>query len=238
MLDAQRQQAIDRVRADVVPAYGGRLLCLALYGSGVGDDYVAGKSDLNFAIVLDRVGIGDLRQLRAWLPAWHELGVGTPLVIDSSFLRRALDVFPIELEDIRAAHIVVAGDDVFAGLELAAVDLRRELEQEARAKLLRLRMAYAESGGRREDIESLMSQSVVSFVVIMRAMLRLRVAQAPMRLLPVIALFEEAGGCRLPAIRQAAHVKLGTASPSGDGEADFAAYLEEVEKVIAIIDQL
>lgn len=238
MVDVQRQKAIDRVLGDVASAYGTRLLCLALYGSGLDDDYVPGKSDLNFAVVLDRIGIDDLRKLRGLLSAWHGLAVGTPLLIDRDFLQHARDAFPIELEDIRAAHLLLAGDDLFTDLQIAAADLRRELEQEARAKLLRLRVVYAESGGSREDIGELMIQSVKSFVAIMRAILRLLGDEPPMRLLPAITRFEEARGSRLPTIRHIAQVKLGDATWSDDADAQFAAYLGEVEAVVAVIDKL
>lgn len=238
MLDAQRQKAIDRVRGDVTSTYGARLLCLALYGSAVDDDYVPGKSDLNFAVVLDRIGIDDLRKLRGLLPSWHGLAVGTPLLIERDFLQHARDVFPIELEDIRAGHLLLAGDDLFTDLQIAAADLRRELEREARAKLLRLRVLCAESSGSREDIEGLMVESVKSFVAIMRAILRLLGDDPPMRLLPAIERFEEARGRRLPTIRHIAQVKLGSATWADDADAQFAAYLAEVEAVVAIVDKL
>lgn len=238
MLDPRREEAISRVRRDVTSAFADRLLCLVLYGSGIGDDYVAGRSDLNIAVVLDRVGIPDLKRLRSWLPSWQKLGVGVPLFIDRAFLDRARDVFPIELEDIRAAHLLLAGEDLFSGLQIAPADLRRELEQEVRAKLLRLRTAYAESSGNAEEIRELMAQSVKSFAVIIRACQRVHGEAPPLRLLDVLARFEEAHACQLPAMRLAAEVKLGIATWSGDAETRFAAYLAEVEALVAVVDRL
>jgi hypothetical protein len=235
---AQRQKAIDRVSSDVSAAFGARLVCLALYGSGVGQDFNPRASDLNFAIVLDRVDVGDLRRFHHWLPAWHRLGVATPLLIDRDFLRRARDVFPIELEDIRGAHRILAGEDVFSGIEVAAEDLRRELEQEARGKLLRLCVGYAETGGRKRDIEELMVQSVKSFAVIMRGVLRLRTGDAPPGLELTIASFEQSSAQEFPAMLRAARVKLATAAWDGDAESRFAAYLCEVERLVGVVDQL
>jgi hypothetical protein len=238
MAAAQRQKAIDHVTSDLTAAFGERLVCLALYGSAVGDDFVPRASDLNFAVVLDRIDAGDLRRFHDWLPTWHRMGVAKPLLIDRDFLQRARDVFPIELEDIRAAHRILAGEDVFSGIQVAAQDLGRELEEEARGKLLRLRVAYAESGGRKKDIEALMVESVKSFAVIMRGVLRLRGGNVPMGLKATIATFEEDHSQKFPVMLEAARIKLETSAWDGDAEARFASYLSEVERLVVIVDRL
>jgi hypothetical protein len=238
MAAAQCQKAIDQVTSDLTAAFGERLVCLALYGSAVGDDFVPRASDLNFAIVLDRIDAGDLRRFHDWLATWHRMGVAKPLLIDREFLQRAADVFPIELEDIRAAHRILAGEDVFSGIQVAAEDLRRELEEEARSKLLRLRVAYAESGGRKKEVESLMVESVKSFAVIMRAVLRLRGDNAPTGMEATIAIFEQGHSRKFPVMREAARVKLETSAWGTDAETRFASYLGEVECLVGIVDRL
>ena len=232
-----RQKAIDRIAADVPPAFGKRLVCLAAYGSGVTEAFIPGTSDLNVAIVLDRVGLDDLKILQRWLPAWRKLGVATPLLVDVEYLERACDVFPIELGDIRAAHRLLAGDDVFATLHIHAADLRRQLEQEARAKLLRLRVAYAEAAGAAE-VEALMHASVKSFLVIMRGVVRLQTGAAPEGLLALIEKFEELNGADLAGMRSATRVRLGHEKWSGATDAAFAAYLADAERLVAVVDRL
>ena len=92
MARVQPQQAIDCVTVDVPKTFGDRLICLALYGSAVHQGFIQGRSDLNFAIILQRVTQEDLEALHKLLPAWHQLGVATPLVIDLDFLEHARDL--------------------------------------------------------------------------------------------------------------------------------------------------
>jgi hypothetical protein len=139
---------------------------------------------------------------------------------------------------MRDAHRVLAGEDVFAGLRIDTADLRRQLEQEARGKLLRLRVAYAETSGRRADVESLMHDSVKSFLIVMRGVVRLRNGAAPGGLLALIEQFEELTGDKVPGIRAATRVRLGHEKwPSGT-DAAFAAYLHDVERLVAVVDRL
>jgi hypothetical protein len=46
--------------ADYRQVFGESLLSIILYGSGSGDDYRPGKSDLNFLMILDDGGLGML----------------------------------------------------------------------------------------------------------------------------------------------------------------------------------
>lgn len=224
--------------ADVPPAFGERLVCLALYGSAVTEAFIPDTSDLNVAIVLDRIGIDDLKAMRRLLPAWRKLGIAPPLLIDLDYLERARDVFPIELEDIRAAHEILAGNDVFANLRIERSHLRHELEQEARGKLLRLRVAYANSADGRAAVETLMRNSVNSFLIIMRAVVRLEAGEAPVPLLALIDRFEALTGERLPGIRRATRVRLGQEKWPATNDTAFIEYLGDVERLVAVVDRL
>jgi hypothetical protein len=233
---AQRQRAIERVSSDVDRAFGNRLVCLALYGSAANESFIPERSDLNFAIVLEAVTIEDLQALQPLLPAWHRLGVGTPLVVDLDFLEHARDVFPIELEEIRSSHRLLAGRDVFSPLDIAAVDLRRQLEQEARAKLLRLRVQYAETGGKHRQVEALMRDSLTSFLVLIRAVLRLHDQSVPAAQAAVLDHLEALTGESFAAIRDIVGVKAG--EPVAAADSLFRRYLGDVERLVRAIDQL
>ncbi len=237
MAQAHLQQAIDRVSIDVPQAFGDRLVCLALYGSAANEAFIPGRSNVNFAVVLERVTVEDLKRMQRLLPAWHRLGVVTPLLIDLDFLEHARDVFPIELEDIRSSHRVLAGSDVFAQLRIDTTDLRRQLEQEGRSKLLRLRVQYAETAGRSRDVEALILDSVASFLVIARSVLRLDASSAPTEPLLLLDRLETFAGESFAGLRQAAKAKTGESFASGP-DAAFGDYLADVERLVRVIDRL
>src|SRR6185295_5262006 len=139
-----------------------------------GDDFIPGKSDLNFAIVVQRLIFPHLKALHAHLPAWHKLGAATPLLLDRRWIERSRDVFPMEFHDIKAQHRVLYGEEVFATLPIDSRHLQYQSEHEARGKLLRLRALYAEVGADRKRLEHLMLDSVKTFVIIMRNSIRVR----------------------------------------------------------------
>jgi hypothetical protein len=237
MPHAQRQQAIDRVSADVSKAFGARLVCLALYGSATNEAFIPERSDLNFAVVLQDIRLEDLQALQGVLRAWHRLGVATPLLVDLDFLRRACDVFPIELEEIRSSHRVLAGRDVFAPLHIELLDLRRQMEQEARGKLLRLRLQYAETAGKRADVEALMLDSLTSFLVLVRGVLRMYGEVVPTAVPLLLDRFESLTTEPLAAIRAVAGAKAGEAFAT-TADSLFRDYLGDVERLVRIIDRL
>ena len=125
MVDATTEKAIAQVVEQARAAFGSDLVSIVLYGSAAGEDFVPGRSDLNFALVFERVTFAHLKRLHAHLPGWHKLRVGTPLLFDRRSLDRARDVFPMELHDIKAQHRVLYGEEVFATLVIVPASLVR-----------------------------------------------------------------------------------------------------------------
>jgi len=236
MLDAQSEKAITRVAEQVRLLFGKDLVSLALYGSAAGEDFVPGKSDLNFAIVLEHVTFPHLKALHQHLPKWHKARVATPLLLDRQFLDRARDVFPMEFHDIKEQHRVLYGEEVFATLAIDGRHLRYQAEHEARGKLLRLRTLYAEVGAQRKRLEALMLDSAKTFVIIMRNFVRLRRGESHTRYLQVIDEFEQHCRQTFPAIRHLVQVKLGMQRWADGIEDTFRAYLDEVERLIDLIE--
>jgi hypothetical protein len=238
MLDARSERTLADVTERLRALCGERLLCLALYGSGIGSDYVAGVSDLNLVIVLTQIDRTTLTELRAQIKAWHKLRVATPLVIDESFLRAAADVFPIELHDIKDGHRLLAGQDVFAALEIHDHNLRHQLEHEARGKLLRLRELYLEVGDNRGRLQELMLDSLTTFLTVMRTVVRMRGTTSVLSAADTFDRFCQDFTVSLPTISRLLQVKLGREPWPGNTEDVFHAYVGEVERVVQIVDQV
>ncbi len=114
-----------------------------LYGSGARGEFVPGVSDLNLLVVCEALDVGTLRRISGVMAGLRRQKQPPPLLIERREWERATDVFPIEITDMQVAHAVLRGPDPVAGLDVDPVDLRRALEAELRARLLRLRQAYA-----------------------------------------------------------------------------------------------
>jgi len=172
--DAAVEAEIAAFTRDVQAALCDRLLSLALYGSAAGEDWVAQRSDTNVAIVVGRVTPEVLEALVPVVARRRGKRFSLPLVVDREYLEAARDTFPMELEDIRRQHRMLAGPDPFAGLGIDRAALRRQCEHEARGKLLRLRARFLDAAGRPAALEQLMVESLKSFLVVLRHLVRLR----------------------------------------------------------------
>jgi len=237
MLDARTEKAIAQVAQGVRQAFSTNLVSLVLYGSAAGDDFVPGRSDLNFAIVLERLTFVHLKALHQHLPQWHKLGVATPLLLDRRWIERSRDVFPMEFNDIKAQHRVLYGEELFATLRIDHRHLRYQSEHEARGKLLRLRALYAEVGADRKRLERLMLDSVKTFVIIMRNFIRLRGGEGAARYLPVLEQFESHFTVAFPTMRHLIGIRFGTEAWADGIEETFTSYLDEVERLIDLVDR-
>ncbi len=238
MLDVGTEAIIAKVTEQIRHSFGAELVAIVLYGSAAGDDFVAGRSNVNLVIVVERLTFNHLKPLHQLLPKWHKLGVATPLLLDRDALRRARDVFPMEFCDIKAQHRVLFGEEVFARLEIDRRYLRYQSEYEARSKLMRLRALYAEVGADAARLESLMLDSVKTFAIIMRSFIRVRSGGGQHGYLEVLAEFEAHFDARFPVIGQLLRIKLAGGTWDKDREATFQAYLEEVERLVDLVDRL
>ena len=235
--DAATEQALERFGAEVRGALGSHLVCLAVYGSAAGHDWVAGRSDVNVAIVVDRVSL-DVLDALAPVVAGRPAGFALPLVLDPEWLADARDTFPMELSDVASQHRLLAGRDVLADVVVERGAVRRECEQEARGKLLRLRALYLETAGDAAALERVMTGSLKSFLVILRHLLQLNGGAAATGYADVLRAAETTLGA-LPVMRKLLEHRAGTAPLAPPAlRREFGSYLDEVERIVAALDQL
>jgi hypothetical protein len=236
--DGRSDADITAFARDVEAALGAHLRCLALHGSAAGSDWVAGRSDVNTAIVVDRVTVDLLEALAGVVARWRARNFATPVVMDEEYLVRARDVFPMELEDIRRQHRLLAGRDLFLGLQLDRDAIRRECEREARGKLLRLRARFLDAADQPAALEELMVESLKSFLIVLRHLLRLQGVDGRDDYASVLASGEGLLGA-LPEMRRLLGHRSGDrAIDRRELRSHFAAYLGEVERIAALVDAL
>src|SRR5207244_1906586 len=104
---------------------------------------------------------------------WGGGGDPGPLILTEREWRTSADAFPIEYEDIREAHRVLAGRDPWRGVTVQREHLRDQLEHELMGKLVRLRQAYAALRGDPKQLARVSVGSAAGFFTMLRATLRL-----------------------------------------------------------------
>ncbi len=148
---------MDRARplaADLQRLFGTRLQSLVVYGAVDPEE-----SDLHTLALVDKVTFHDLAACVPLVPGWRRAGLAVPLLLGRDEFARTLDVFPIEWGDIIARHVVIVGDDPFAGLRVDDADLRRACELQTKSHLIHLREGYLETSGQPAAVAQLVADS-------------------------------------------------------------------------------
>ena len=231
-LDSRAGQQLDAYVAEVMQALGGDMVGVVLYGSAAGVDWVSGRSDINIAIVVRRAAVAALDALAPVIARWRGKGFALPVLLDQDEVAQASHLFPMELDDIRRQHRLLAGSNPFAAVATDDAALRRECAQEAFGKLLRLRAYYVEHTGRPADLGAMMVDSVKSFITVIRHLLRLRGAAEPRDFAAVLTAGEALIG-PLPAMRRVLEQRESNAT---GGLSDLAGtYVDEVERLVGAV---
>lgn len=228
-LEAAIERLVSELAGAVQPACS-----IVLYGSAARGDWDTARSDVNLLVVVDDPSPAALERLTPAVTEWHSAGYTPPLLLGRSEWRRATDVFPIELVDMRLAHRVLAGPDPLAGLEVAAVDLRRALESELRGKLMRLRQAFVRFHDVRPTLGGFATASCSELLVLLRASAVLLGRDPGSTAASAIDALAAEMGDSAAAVREVALHRRDTewsCSPE-----HFAEYLEAIRRVADLVD--
>jgi hypothetical protein len=134
--------ALERLRADLTAAAGDNLAGLVVYGSLARGRYRAGRSDVNLVVLLRDTSAEALSAVSPALrSAWAAIGV-EPLLLSPGEVAAVAAAFPSKFLDIVDHHLVLAGEDPFATLEVPREALRQRVAQALRNLQLRLRRRY------------------------------------------------------------------------------------------------
>ena len=226
---------------DLKQTHGKNLALVVLYGSAATGDFLAQTSDYNLLIALHQIRPKDLRAAQAPMREWRRMGHPLPVYFTVSELQNAADVFPIEFLQMKKARVVLYGEDLLANLNITDDFLRHQTEYELRSKLIQLRRLYIPASVSVENLENLMTESLVSFSALFRAVLLLYGVEPPVTKQEVITAtvkhlkingepFEKIFDIR----RNSASNKLDEISANHL----FSDYMEQVERVIDAVDDI
>jgi len=234
---AGHDRALEDLTRGLRTALGDDLVALMLYGSAARGAHVPGRSDVNLLVVLRDASADVLRRAAPALAAWARQHHAPPLIQTEADWAASADVFPIELEDIRDAHRVLAGRDVLSAIRTNPEDLRRELEREARGKLIRLRAAYAATLRDGRALGALLAESVGTFVVLFRAALRLAKLPVPADAAEVVKATGALGGFEAGAFDWALSARAAKKTPAlSPDDPIAAAYLAAVGRFVQYVN--
>jgi hypothetical protein len=169
-LSSRQRGALGALVADLSSAFGTRLLSVVVYGL---DEASSDHDDIHSLALVEHMAADDLRPLVPLARGWGRRGLGVPLILTRHEFSRTLDAFPLEYGNIIASHVVIFGDDPFAGIEVADADWRRGCEQQAKSHVIHLREGYLETEGDPRRASRLIAASVPAFRTVLVNIVRL-----------------------------------------------------------------
>jgi predicted nucleotidyltransferase len=232
-------EVIPGLIGDYTRVFGEDLISICLYGSGARGDYIPGRSDLNFLIILTEEGMTKLDKAFRVVARWRRRHVATPLCMTTEYLTTSLDTFPLEFLNIKRHYRVVWGEDPLTGVTIGKNKLRLQLEREIKGKLLQLRAAYLASRGWKWNLVTLATQSLTSFVSIFQGVLYLRGKEIPhKRDESIEAIAGETGLAPEPFARLLAVKEGRLRLPARELKQLVMNYMEEVRRLASWIDKM
>ena len=230
-------EVFDEVTQDCREAFGDELQGIFLFGSGAGSEYVPGKSDINFLILVTPGGMDVLERIVPFFRRWRRRRITLPLVLTREYIHSSLDTFPIEFFNIRERHATVYGEDILATLEIDPEKLRLQCEREIKGKLLHLRQGFLVVGRNRRRIQELIASSITPFVSVFRALLFLKGAASDADGMEIFRTTSREYSLDFELFRDLLRLKRGNLRLNGPAlQVKLKAYLGEVEKLSRIID--
>ena len=239
MANASLESTLAQFTQELRELLGNQLLAVVLYGSAAGENFVPGSSDLNTAIVVQRMGFEVLKKLQPRMESWHKRGFAVPLIVDRHFLHQSRDVFPMEFSDIKEQHRTLWGEEIFRPLAIGGEYVRFLAEHEARGRLLRLQALYLECAGEPPRLRQILLDSLKTFLTLMRHLLRLQGKSGVQNYGEVLSLFEQHFQVSFPEMRCLIAIRQGVKNwPHEPATELFREYLEDVQRLVSLIDVL
>jgi hypothetical protein len=164
---SSQTSAIEALARDLEEVFGARLRSLVAYPGSHRDGSV------HSCAIVDGLAFQDLVKCLPFTDRWHHRRVAVPLMLSAQELARTVDIFPLEYSTIVADHAVVRGVDPFAAVTIAAEDVRRATEAQAKSHLIHLREAYLESRGEPTRIAQLVAASAAPLRALLANIARL-----------------------------------------------------------------
>jgi hypothetical protein len=235
----QPQEVFVPLTQDYLKVFGNDLVSLIVYGSAASGAYVKGHSDINLLIVLTDAGLSRINAAFDTVKSWKKRKVATPLVMTKSFIETSLDSYPIEFLNMKNSHVPVYGEDVLANLAFQPADLRLQIERELKGKIILLRQGYLETEGSARQVKQLIRKSFTAFVSIFNALLYLKREKTPQSKQETIQEICDLFSMDAALFKQCSDIREGKDKLTGpEIIATFNKYLQEVEKISIIVDEL
>lgn len=224
---------------ELLTDFSGIIHSVHVVGSAVTPDYNEKTSDINSLIVLNEMDFGFIRSLAATGKKYKKKAIAAPLIMTPRYIRNSLDVFPVEFLDLRLIHKTLYGEDILKDLPIDKPHLRIQCEREIKTRLIGLRQGYVSTLNDERLLAGQLSQSIVGYIPLFRAVIYLMGKEPPVPKRDVIDEVSRATGIEMDTFMRVLRLRQqGTVLPKKDIPPLFENYYNATERLGAVIDGL
>ncbi len=241
-LEKLKPEAANRIKPflnEILDGYQDRIHSIHVTGTAITDDFDEKASDVNSIFVLKKM---DLKFLELLAPLGKKYGkqrVAAPLIMTPDYIKTSLDVFPLEFLNFKLIHSTLFGEDIFAGIEIDRMDLRRQCERELKVKLIWLRQGYLSSLGDRKVLTGRFANSITGYIPLFRGIIVLLGKEPPVRQGEVISALSGAANINTDIFAKVLKEKHAKVKLSIDElNTIFEDYYSATEKLREIVDEI
>ena len=226
------QYVIKPYLSGLLDLHGENIVSIVLYGSATGKYFIHKKSDINLAVIFNKLEFQQLKDSLKLINSGISKRITAPLLLSVAHLESSKDTFPVEFIEIKENNILLYGKDIFSDLKIDETNIRLFCKREIEGKLIRLRQAYLEIGLKRKGVETLMKESLYSMIQIFRAFLRSRIPNPPVDKEDILIKFCNHYGLAKDVFIAILRDRMNDEKIKGeDAEVFFEKYLKEIEKI-------
>lgn len=223
---------LERLVRDLKRTLEGNLRSVVLYGSAARGDHAARTSDLNVMVEVTEGLPERLEPVAAVHRRWIREGNPPFLLVTTEWLRNSTDVFPLEFQDMLAAHRLLHGEDPLGAVTVSPEHLRHQCEHEIRSIVLKLRSGYLDAFEKASRLLDLIVASYGSVATVARAALRLAGDEVPSHSGDVFEAVAKRFGLDPGPLHEVAALKRG--GRAGDHERMKSVFLGYFDQVLAL----
>jgi|Deesub1362A_J573_1020465.scaffolds.fasta_scaffold00289_18 hypothetical protein len=241
-LDRLHTTAAERIRPffeEVLAQYQEGIHSINVTGTAITEDYDPKHSDVNSIIILKEIDLKFLEVLAPLGKKYRRHKVAAPLIMTPDYIKKSLDVFPIEFLNFRLIHSTVYGEDILNDVEISLQDLRHQCERELKSKLIWLRQGYISSLGDRRILTEGFVSSITGYIPLFRGIITLFGKEPPLRQEEVIRSLSEITGVNTETFQRVYSIKRNRTRPSIEElNTIFEDFYHATERLSRIVDEL
>ena len=216
-----------------------KLHSVHLVGSALTQDYDPKTSDVNSVVILKKMDLKFLELLAPLGKKYGKKGVAAPLIMTPTYIHKSLDVFPIELLNMKLIHQTVFGEDIFQDVNIEKSNLRHQCERELKVKLIGLRQGYISAAGDRKILARGFIDSISGYMPLFKGIIYLLGKEVPRNNSDILSVLEEVSGVPTDVFKLVLNHKRQKTKPTIEQlNSVFEDYYEAIEKLGEIADAL